>query len=64
MLRSAFFVFFAFLAHNYAAAQVQEKFAESVYPMLQKAGCAGCHNHDGVASGTKLQFPEPGASEQ
>jgi hypothetical protein len=33
-------------------------FATDVYPLLQKAGCAGCHNHDGVASGTRLKFPE------
>jgi len=25
-------------------------------PVLQKAGCAGCHNPDGVASGTRLKF--------
>jgi len=29
---------------------------------LQKAGCAGCHTQDGVASGTRLHFPEADAS--
>ena len=33
-------------------------FATDVFPVLQKGGCAGCHNHDGVASGTRLKFPE------
>ncbi len=37
-------------------------FIHSVYPVLTKAGCAGCHNPDGVASGTRLRFPEADAS--
>lgn len=37
-------------------------FATDVFPVLQKAGCAGCHNADGVASGTRLKFPESPAS--
>ncbi len=28
---------------------------------MEKAGCRACHNVDGVASATRLQFPEPGA---
>lgn len=35
-----------------------QDFVTAVYPMLQKAGCPGCHNHDGVASATRLKFPE------
>jgi Protein of unknown function (DUF1587)./Protein of unknown function (DUF1592)./Protein of unknown function (DUF1595)./Protein of unknown function (DUF1588)./Protein of unknown function (DUF1585). len=37
-------------------------FATDVYPALKKAGCADCHNPDGVASGTRLKFPERDAS--
>ena len=37
-------------------------FARSVYPVFEKAGCAGCHNSNGVASATRLHFPEEGAS--
>lgn len=33
-------------------------FARTVYPVLSKAGCAGCHNDNGVASPTRLHFPE------
>ncbi|MDX1982686.1 MAG: DUF1592 domain-containing protein [Bryobacteraceae bacterium] len=33
-------------------------FARSVYPVLEKANCAGCHNENGVASPTRLRFPE------
>lgn len=33
-------------------------FEKSVYPVLEKAGCAGCHKENGVASPTRLRFPE------
>ncbi|HUQ93966.1 MAG TPA: DUF1592 domain-containing protein [Bryobacteraceae bacterium] len=33
-------------------------FATSIYPVLVKADCAGCHNDNGVASPTRLKFPE------
>jgi hypothetical protein len=36
-------------------------FAKTVYPVFEEAGCRGCHNPDGVASATRLQFPEQGA---
>ena len=37
-------------------------FRESVYPMLQSAGCPSCHNLNGVASATRLHFPDADAS--
>jgi len=37
-------------------------FVDQVYPMLQTAGCAACHNVEGVASATRLRFPEEGTS--
>jgi hypothetical protein len=37
-------------------------FARSVYPVLEQAGCSGCHNSNGVASGTRLHFPVEGAT--
>ncbi len=36
----------------------QVSFADQVYPVLQSAGCAACHNGEGVASATRLRFPE------
>src|SRR5712691_7882352 len=36
-------------------------FSKSVYPVLEEAGCRSCHNSDGVASATRLQFPEQSA---
>jgi hypothetical protein len=44
-------------------AQGQElSFARSVYPLFEAAQCRGCHNEDGVASATRLHFPDPNAS--
>jgi len=36
-------------------------FADKLYPVLQKAGCRMCHNPEGVASPTRLRFPEEDA---
>src|SRR4051794_6878288 len=36
-------------------------FSKSVYPVFEEAACRGCHISDGVASGTRLHFPEPSA---
>ncbi|MES1261593.1 MAG: DUF1587 domain-containing protein, partial [Acidobacteriota bacterium] len=33
-------------------------FETGLYPVLEKAGCRACHTADGVASGTRLHFPE------
>jgi hypothetical protein len=45
------------------AAWCQEiTFGASAYPVLEKAECRSCHSSDGVASVTRLQFPESGAS--
>lgn len=37
-------------------------FSKTLYPVLEKAACRSCHNSDGVASVTRLLFPEPDAS--
>jgi hypothetical protein len=42
-----------------AAAQ---DFAADLYPVFEKAQCRLCHNDNGVAAGTRLQFPREGAS--
>lgn len=33
-------------------------FGSSLYPVFQAADCHSCHNPEGVASGTRLSFPE------
>ncbi len=40
----------------------EQSFAQTLYPVLEKAACRSCHNPDGVASVTRLQFPEADAS--
>lgn len=37
-------------------------FSETVYPVLQKANCRTCHVDNGIASATRLHFPELSAS--
>ena len=44
-----------------APAAQEPRFSTDVYPILAKAGCEGCHTPDGVASATRLHFPEPGS---
>src|ERR1700730_10490989 len=44
------------------AAQQPFDFAEKLYPVFEKAGCRMCHNPEGVASATRLRFPEEGGS--
>lgn len=39
-------------------------FRTTLYPILEKANCRACHNSEGVASGTRLHFPDPDASAQ
>jgi len=42
-----------------ATASAQKtSFSDRVYPVLQSAGCPACHNANGVASATRLHFPE------
>ncbi len=36
----------------------EESFSKTLYPVLEKAACRSCHYTDGVASATRLQFPE------
>jgi hypothetical protein len=40
-----------------AQAGTAPKFRDSLYPVLQAARCADCHNDNGVASTTRLRFP-------
>lgn len=42
-------------------AQAPVSFADQLYPIFEKAGCRGCHAPDGVASATRLHFPDQDA---
>jgi hypothetical protein len=49
------------LACGVAAGQTNP-FSERLYPIFQTAGCPNCHNSNGVASATRLHFPDASAS--
>ena len=36
-------------------------FGSGLYQVMEKAACRNCHNFDGVASATRLHFPDPGS---
>src|SRR3954454_13902495 len=36
-------------------------FGSGLYQVMEKAACRSCHNADGVASATRLVFPDPGS---
>src|SRR5690242_19173262 len=40
----------------------EQGFSKQIFPMLAKAGCQNCHSRDGVASATRLRFPDDDAS--
>jgi len=46
----------------FAVTALAADFSRDVYPALEAAGCRGCHAQDGVASTTRLHFPEAGAA--
>ncbi len=45
-------------------AQSPEEFTRKLFPVLEKAQCRMCHNDNGVASRTRLQFPPEKAGEE
>src|SRR5215471_19038089 len=56
-MRRSGFVLLAAAGVLVASAQ-QVSFSDQVYPILDKAGCRNCHNPEGVASPTRLRFPD------
>lgn len=47
-----------------ASAGDRPQFATRIYPAFYNAGCRFCHNPNGVASATRLHFPQDGASKE
>jgi len=39
-----------------------DSFSNRLYPILKEAGCSACHNNNGVASATRLHFPDAAAT--
>jgi hypothetical protein len=50
------------LAAPQAQAPSAVSFTRTVFPIFEAAQCRGCHSDDGVASATRLHFPEENAS--
>jgi hypothetical protein len=50
------------VAHDEGQQQTAISFSRTVYPIFEAAQCRGCHNEDGVASATRLHFPDANAS--
>ena len=63
-MRSLFrsFVLIVFAAGLLCAQSAKpQSFETGLYPILERATCRACHNPDGVASATRLHFPETDA---
>lgn len=50
------FAFLAVLLHSLCAQETP--FTSGLYPIMERASCRSCHNVDGVASATRLHFPD------
>jgi Protein of unknown function (DUF1592)/Protein of unknown function (DUF1587)/Protein of unknown function (DUF1595)/Protein of unknown function (DUF1588) len=46
----------------WAASGQTGSFSNKLYPILKEAGCPACHNSNGVASATRLHFPDADAA--
>ena len=62
MLLFLFCAFFVAWTRESASPAQEASFSKALYPVLEKAACRACHNSDGVASATRLLFPEENAS--
>src|SRR5258708_26918084 len=54
--------FFVLVTTLTLPALASEDFSGRLYPVLEKAQCRLCHNDSGVASATRLQFPQASAT--
>lgn len=54
---------FALFVFAFSRAWAQDpSFSDGAYQVLERAACRSCHSADGVASATRLHFPEPDAT--
>src|SRR5205823_13909978 len=56
--------FFVLVTTLTLPALASEPFSTRLYPVLEKAQCRLCHNDNGVASTTRLQFPRSSATSE
>ncbi len=62
LTKTAWLTTISFFVCAAAAATPTESFTSKLYPVLDRAGCKSCHHTEGVASATRLHFPQDGAS--
>src|SRR5437016_4539495 len=60
-MNRSFQVLLTFAAGAWLLPGQQLSFSDKIYPILEQAGCRNCHNVEGVASGTRLHFPDEDA---
>jgi Protein of unknown function (DUF1592)/Protein of unknown function (DUF1588)/Protein of unknown function (DUF1587)/Protein of unknown function (DUF1595)/Protein of unknown function (DUF1585) len=51
-------ILFVALTAGVGARAQSAPFVSTLYPILEAAGCRNCHNSEGVASATRLHFPD------
>ena len=56
--------FLSWICLAWAALGQTASFSSKLYPILKEAGCAACHNSNGVASATRLHFPDAEATQE
>jgi hypothetical protein len=58
MMNRWFLAVFFFITRPSLGQTQQVSFTEQIYPLFEKAGCRSCHSFEGVASATRLHFPD------
>src|SRR5437016_11085704 len=61
-MNRSFQVLLTFAAGAWLLPGQQLSFSDKIYPILEQAGCRNCHHVEGVASPTRLHFPDEDAS--
>jgi hypothetical protein len=61
-MNRSFRVLLSFAAGALLLPGQQISFSDKIYPVLEQAGCRNCHNVEGVASPTRLHFPDEDAA--
>jgi hypothetical protein len=59
---SWFLMLLVALSAGAAIAADGSSFSQTLFPVMQQAGCPACHNANGVASATRLHFPDSQAT--
>ncbi len=53
-----FFIAALLITRTWMVQAQRTSFSDKIYPLLERAACRSCHSFDGVASATRLRFPD------